>query len=633
MSGAFSSSVFVGRQAELAGLRDALQRATGGAAGAMLVGGEAGVGKTRLLGELTAAARRDGALVLSGQCSDLRDAAMPLLPIADALAALGPLPARASAGLEDAERGVAAGVAVFAPLLELLREAADSAPVVLIVDDVHWADRSTLDLLTFLLARMRDERLLLVITFRIDEVDRRAELREFLAEAARRPIARRLELGRLTRVEADQQLEGILGRAPEPRFADVVFARSAGNPLFAEELVEAASRGDAKELPDTLREILLARIRALGPAAQSVVRGAAVCGRRIHHELLARTVALDEPQLDEAIREAVLHHVLVADSDALAFRHPLLQEAAYAEVLPGERARLHASCARALEDHPDLAGGTAAIAAAAIADHWWQAGDRPHAFETAVGAGLEAERAHMHAEASKHLGRALELWDTVADAERRAGLDRAELLARAAEAAAWSGASESAVELVTAALVLVDANAQPARAALLHERRGFYLWWCHRAEHGVADCLQAVSLIPSQPATAARAHALAGLGFLLMLAGRPLRSRDVCLEALGVARAVGAHAAEVRALVSLGNDLMALGDRDAGIAHLRQARQVGRALGDPDSSASAAAGLVNALREDGRLDEAVAVGLEAAEAADRAGLGAAQGAFCAVNAA
>jgi DNA-binding CsgD family transcriptional regulator len=633
MPGAFSSRVFVGRQRELGELRAAYERAAVGAACAMLVGGEAGVGKTRLLAELGSGAQRDGALVLTGVCADLRDAAMPLLAIAEALAALGPLPGRASADLEDAGRGVAPGVAVFAPVLELLREAAADAPVLLAIDDVHWADRSTLDLLTFLLARIRDERLLLVLTFRSDEIDRRAELRAFVAEAGRRPIARRIELERLTRDELDAQLEGILGRAPEPRVADAVFARSAGNPLFAEELIETVAHGGTGELPATLRDVLLARIMALGAPAQAVVRAAAVGGLRIHHELLAATAALDEPQLGEAIREAVLHHVLVADGDALAFRHPLLQEAAYAELLPGERARLHASCARALEAQPRLVDETAAIAAAEIADHWWRAGDRARAFEAAAQAGSEAQRVNAHAEAAEHLGRALELWDAVDDPERRAGQDHAELLASAAQSTSWSGSPARGVELASAALELVDAASEPVRAARLHERRGIYLWWEGRGADAISDYEEAVRIMPAAPPSTDRAHVLAGLGFILMLMGQTGRSREVCEQALEVARATGARAAEGHALATLGNDLDFLGDRTAGIACLREARALAREVGAPELLAQTAIGLSDALRMDGSLEEAVAVGLEGAQESIRTGLSASQGAFSALNAA
>jgi DNA-binding CsgD family transcriptional regulator len=633
MSGRLSSRVIAGRDGELAEVRAAYERAAGGSASAVLIGGEAGVGKTRLLTELTSHAHDAGALVLFGRCADLRDADMPLLPIAEALAALGPLPASASAELEDAWRGRAPGVAVFMPVLESLRGAAATKPVLLAVDDVHWADRSTLDLLTFLLGRLRDERLMLVFTFRSEELDRRADLRGFLAEAGRRPIARRIELERLTRDEIGAQLEGILERAPDPRLVEDVFARSAGNPLFAEELVAATAQEGTDGLPATLRDMLLARIRALDASAQAATRAAAVGGGRVHHDLLAAAVDLAEPQLGEAIREATLHHVLVADADALAFRHPLLQEAAYGEVLPGERARLHAAFAQALELRPELAGGNAAIVAAEIAHHWWRAGDRPRALRAALDAGLEAERAHAPAEAAVHLVRALELWDGLTEAERPPDADRAAVLARAAEATAWSGSPQRAVELASAALELVDEVAEPARAGRLHERRGYYLWWQGRGEDGISDYEEAVRLIPAQPPSSDRAFVLAGLGFILMLVGQGDRSREVCEEALDDARSVGAGAAEVRALASLGSVLENMGDRRGGIASLRRARALARDLGDPEVLAQTAIGLSDALRKAGQLEEAVAVGLEGAEEADRAGVGSAQGAFSALNAA
>jgi DNA-binding CsgD family transcriptional regulator len=640
MPGRLSSRVFVGRSNEVAELQAAYQRAAGGAAAAVLVGGEAGVGKTRLLGELTSWAADAGARVLVGQCADLRDAAIPLLPIADALGTLAGQPGRAP-GAPDAEappeliavgRGTAPGAGAFMPVLEVLRDLSATAPVLLALEDVHWADRSTLDLLTFLVGRLREERLLLAVTYRSDEIDRREALRDFLAEAARRPRVERVELARLTPAEALAQLEGILESAPARKFAEAIFARSEGNPLFAEELVSAAEQDGAERLPETLRDMLLARIGGLSASAQGVVRAAAVGGRRVHHELLASAIDLDEAQLTHAVREAVRDHVLVADGDSVTFRHPLLQEAAYGELVPGEGARLHAACAQALERRPELAGGTRATVAAEIAHHWTHAGDRPRALGAEVHAGLEAERAYARAEAADHLQRALELWDTVPDADERAGLQRAEILARAADAAAWSGSSERAIELVSAALDLVDERHEPARAALLHERRGFYLWWYGRGAAGIADYEDAVRIMPTEP-SADRAFVLAGLGFALMLMGDGARSQEICEQALAVARMVGARPAEVRALATLGCDVAYLGDLRSGIAHLREARELGRELGDPDLLAQTAIALSDVLRHDGRFEEAMTVGLEGAEEADRAGLRAAQGAFSALNAA
>jgi DNA-binding CsgD family transcriptional regulator len=628
MSGRLSSQVVVGRQSELGRMRTAFDRAAGGAASAVLVGGEAGVGKTRLLGELTSYAQAAGALVLVGRCADLRDADMPLLPIAEALAELGPLPG-ASGGLEDAWSGRRPGVALFMPILEVLREAAESTPVMLAVDDLHWADRSTLDLLTYLLARLRDEPVAVVATFRSDELDRRAELRDFVAEGGRRPIVDRIEVDRLSREELGAQLESILERAPEPALVDAVFARSAGNPLFAEELVAAAA--DGVELPATLRDMLLARIRALDEDAQAVVRATAIGSGRVRHDLLAG--AVDDAGLDAAIRRAIHGHVLVAEGDAVAFRHPLLQEVAYDEALPGERAALHGAFARALEGRPDLAGDNAAIIAAEIAHHWWRAGDRPQALRAALDAGQEAIAASAPAEAAVHLLRALELWDQVDEAERPPGADRADVLARAAAASEMAGALERATELVSAALELIDERAEPVRAGLLHERRGYYLWWWGHGEEGVADYEEAVRLIPAEPPSRQRAYVLAGLGFIRMLVGPPERARALAEEALEVARSVGAGPAEVRALATLGNVREILGDRPGGIAALREARALGREIGDAEVLTQTAIGLSDALRKDGQLEEAVAVGLEGAEEADRIGVGATHGAYSALNAA
>jgi predicted ATPase len=210
--------------------------------------------------------------------------------------------------------------------------------------------------------------------------------------------------------------------------------------------------------------MLLARIEALEPAAQDVVRAAAVGGRRIHHLVLADVVEQGEPQLTASVREAVRGHVLVAEDSGLAFRHALVQQVAYAELLPTERARLHAACAGALERRPELAGGTTATLAAEIAHHWRQTDDRPRAFEAAVGAALEAEAVPAPAEAVEHFAHALELWGVVPDAAERAGMDHVELLTRAAEAVAWSGAPGRADEMLTTALRLLDPVREPARA-------------------------------------------------------------------------------------------------------------------------------------------------------------------------
>ena len=642
-----SSPIFAGRATELAELVAAFERAADGAPGVVLVGGEAGIGKSRLLAELTAHVAGAGALVLHGQCAVLEDAAIPLLPVVDALsvlpgdgddrgdgdgaAGLLPAAARASpAGPASSELATGRVARLHARVLERIDRASACGPVLLALEDLHWADRSTLDLVAFLARRLRDERILVVGTHRSDEVELRDGLRRFLADVGTAPIAQRLELVPLTLEETRQQVAGIVGAPAPAELVRTVFARADGNPFFAEELVAAAPNGAAGPLSPTLRDALLVRIAALDPDARSVVRVAAAGGREVHHALLAAAAGLPEPELTEALRSAVRHHVLMARGDGFAFRHALLREAAYDELLPGERARLHAAFAAALEGRVDIAGGNAATVAAEVAHHWLRAGDDARALAAAVRAGDEAERIGALAEAARHDRRALALWDAVPDAEHVAGVDRVTLLGRAANAPAWTGDPAEAMRFVDAAIALVDPAAEPVRAAALHQRRGMCLWQLGRG--GVEDFERAVKLIPAEPPSAERARALGGLGLILMLAGRPRRSREACEAAVAVARAVGAHDVEADALASLGDDLGRLGDPAAGLRCLDRARAVAAGARDSDVGSRIAVPHSDVLRRAGRPEEAIRVALGGAAEARRAGLEMRE-AFCRLNAA
>ncbi|HEX5898627.1 MAG TPA: ATP-binding protein [Solirubrobacteraceae bacterium] len=225
-----SSPVFVGRTNELAELIAAMTRAAEGAPGLVLVGGEAGVGKSRLISELATRAVHGGLRVAVGQCVGLDEATIPLLPVADALRGLAEAgaPDLPSAAVAPAGGALAEGPSsrLHVLVLDRLADAAAAGPVVLVIEDVHWADRSTLELLRFLARRLRDERILVVATYRDDEVDRREDLRRFLADVATAAAVRRLALERLTRADMGEQLAGILGAAPPPELLEAVFARS-----------------------------------------------------------------------------------------------------------------------------------------------------------------------------------------------------------------------------------------------------------------------------------------------------------------------------------------------------------------------------------------------------------------------
>ncbi|HYN18339.1 MAG TPA: AAA family ATPase, partial [Actinomycetes bacterium] len=496
---------------------------------------------------------------------------------------------------------------LFELLLGVLERLGAERRAVLVVEDLHWADRSTRDLLAFLVRNLRRGRLLLVMTYRSDELHRRHPLRPFLAELDRGRRVERLELARFGPAEVAAQLAGIRGAPPAAELAERIHARSGGNAFFVEELAASAGGADG-ELRPSLRDTLLARIELLGEPTQRVLAVAAAAGARVEHDLVAEVAALPEAELLAGLREAVSAQVLLVDAgdSAYGFRHALVKEAVYAELLPGERTRLHARFAAALDGRD---GGGSPGLAAELAWHWYAAHDLDRALPAAVEAGLAAERAYAFAEAQRQFERALELWERTGPAPHATGqpgvtLDKAELLARAAEAAANAGAADRAVALQRGALAEVDPVKDPLLAAQLTERLGFHLRVAGRP--GAFEAYQeAVRLVPPGPSVA-RARVLAGLGQALMLQARFAEATSVCEEAIAVARAAGAPVVEAHAMNSLGVAIARLGETDRGLAHLEEARRRAAALGAAKDEARACVNLSDLLDDLGRLEESVA---------------------------
>jgi DNA-binding CsgD family transcriptional regulator len=701
MTATLTSPTFVGRTEELARLTAAGDRAAGGTPTAVLVGGEAGVGKTRLVGEVMAGARAAGATVLVGGCVELGGEGVPFAPLIEALRGVVRdagedelarlLPGRARVELarllpeleppartvtdpgdpadpagtdpgDPADPGGTDPVRSRAPrrgsvaadeleidrlsttpgpwsdqgrlfelLLGLLERLAGERPAVLVVEDLHWADGSTRGLLAFLVRNLRHGRLLLVMTYRSDELHRRHPLRPFLAELDRGRRVERLELARFGPAEVAAQLAGIRGAPPPAELVERIHARSGGNAFFVEEL--AATDAADGELSPSLRDTLLARIELLGEPAQQALRVAAAAGARVDHELLAEVAAVGEAELLAGLREAVSAHVLLvhAGDGAYGFRHALVKEAVYAELLPGERTRLHARFAAALADRD----GGGPERAAELAWHWYAAHDLERALPAAVEAGLAAERAYAYAEAQRQFERALELWERAGSGpeagERLAGLDKAELLARAGEAAANAGAADRAVALHRRALELTDRVKDPVLAAQLTERLAFHLRIAGRP--GAFEAYEeAVRLVPPGP-TVARARVLAGLGQALMLRARFAEAASTCQEAIEVARAAGAPVVEAHAMNTLGTAVARLGDTERGLAYLEEARRQAAELGAAKDEARACVNLSDLLDDLGRSEEAVAVAAAGMEVTSATGLRRTFGAFLAGNAA
>jgi DNA-binding CsgD family transcriptional regulator/tetratricopeptide (TPR) repeat protein len=624
-----TSATFVGRGAELDILSGALDRAADGRPAFAFVGGESGVGKTRLLREFESRARERGARVLLGQCLELGGAQIPYAPLVGALRPLARglagdeaetlpastrnalaelLPELGGTGIRADEEASARQGRLFEALLTLLARLGRSAPVLLAIEDLHWADGSTRDFITFLVRSAREEPLCLVVTYRSDELHRRHPLRPLLAELERAAGVERLALERFDRGELSAQLEGIL-QAPAPaELADRLFARSEGNPLYTEELLAASEDGGCGMLPETLRDALLARIERLAPAAQAVVRVAAVLDRPVTHALLEAVAELTPAEVMEGAREAVAHQVLVAGAEGTyAFRHALVGEAVHEDLLPGEDTALHARIAEAIEARPELLGDvTEATAVAELACHWRAAHELSRSLGASVRAGFAAKRVYAYDEGQRQFERALELWERVPDAQERAGIDRVEVLRHAATCAGARGEGSRAVALIREALAGLDEDADPLRAALLYRRLGHFLRQTGAGGESFAAFDRAVALLPAGP-SAERARVLEERARVEMLMGDFTQAQATVKQSLAEARAAGAELTEVRALNTLGFTCAGLGDEAEGIATLREAYARASEVASPADCGRAAVNLSEVLDLAGHGEEALAV--------------------------
>jgi DNA-binding CsgD family transcriptional regulator len=459
MSSRAVSPVFAGREAELTVLASALGDAADGLPRMVLVGAEAGGGKSRLVGEF-AAGLGSRALVLVGGCVELSAAGLPSAPFTAALRQLVRQrgAAEVSALLGTRDTGELAGLLpefgrppggadpdlararLFELLLALLETLAERLPLVLVVEDVHWADRSTRDLLGFLARNLRHVAVLLLVTFRSAELHRTHPLRPLLAELDRVEGVTRLELQRLSRSQVEAPLEGILGRPPGPVITSAVYERGNGIPLFTEALVNADGTVSLG-VPWSLRDQLLGTVKDLPEQTQQVLRSAAASGGiRVGHGLLAAVTGLDDLALAAALRPAVAANVVAADADGYAFRHELIREAVWEDLLPGERTQAERAFAEALEADPALSPD--GMVAVRLALHWRGANEYERALEAAWAAAATAAPGFAFAEQLRMLEQVLDLWHRVPAAAEHTGADHARRDARETAVCIGSGRLE-----------------------------------------------------------------------------------------------------------------------------------------------------------------------------------------------
>ncbi|MBI2781107.1 MAG: AAA family ATPase [Chloroflexi bacterium] len=629
MTGRISSPVFIGRREELLRLQAVLEAARAGSVGTVIIGGEAGVGKTRLLAELRAGAESPGLRFLSGACVDLGDGARPYDPLVAALRPwlkalppeefsriVGPARSAVQQLIPDLEAGGHAEPVAGTPtsstqstlylqVLGLIERIAEDVVTVIALEDLHWSDRSTRDMLRFLVRNLTHGRVVLIGTYRTDELNERHPFLTLLAELGRSGQVERIELAPFTPGEVHDQLAGILGSRPDRSLVARLHERGGGNAFFTEELLDAEQRG-GQRLGLTLRETLLARVGSLSPPARSLLRVIAVAGQSARHDVLAIVTRMEPAEMGGPLREAIDRYLLLAGHDeVMQFRHGLVREAVYEELLPGERLALHAAVAAALGAVHAGSDVDAAVASE-LAHHWYEARDARQALPALLRAGWAAERMFAFGNAFAHYHLALTLWPT--GTETVEGLTHHDLTLRTAEAAALAGAYRRAIELVQAAL---DAEAvdepDPMRTGTLLERLAVYHLGSGNPDAAQPVALRALDRLPANPPSVARAQVLGVLAQALGLKCHFGESNRIAQEALSTARSVGSAAAEIRALGCIGRNATAVGEADSGVRTLREALTLARSVGDFTGAAEISIELALALHWAGDLDEACRV--------------------------
>ena len=635
----------IGRAGQMAALREAFAAARQGGHPAVLIGGEAGAGKSRLLAEFTALAA--GSRVLTGGCLHLGTDGLPFAPFtamlrdlvrelgADTVTAMVPdrggrdlarlLPELGE--LDDGRDPGEARARLFEELFTLLERLASTGPVILIIEDAHWADESTRSLLAFLIGQQRALRgVLIVVTFRSDELHRTHPLRALLAELARIEWVQRMELTRLTRRETGELAACLQGHEPSPDLLARLFERSEGNPLFTEELVHCPDL--TRDLPESLGDLLLATVAGLPDQAREVLRIASAGLDPNGHALLSAVTRLDDEELTRALRPAVIANVLLATRDGYSFRHALIREAVYNDLLPGEGERLHARFAAALESDPSLVEpGRAAIE---VAHHWYGARDAARALSSAWQAAAQARQSVAYGERLALLERVLQLWDQVPDAAQRIGTDHPGVLEEATGTADLAGDDQRGLALVNALLKEIDPVAEPARAALmLRQRSRFKQDLGHAGDTG--DLQEALALVPAGVSASARAQVLLGLARF----GYTANQRAFAQEALDLARQVGDTFAEVNALLIVATSTTSPGGQAASgseaLTLIAEARTLATRADDARSLLRAAALESHLLEGAGEHERAARVARQGMRDAEATGLARAYGTFLAIN--
>lgn len=632
-----SVSPFVGRDRLVTEIGSQLRLRTpeAGQPRVVLVGGDAGMGKTRLLDEVGRQAVDAGWRVLVGHCLDFAASTLPYLPFSEmvgrladhelevfeelarsqpAITVLAPgRRVRSSTQLrtDDLDRGE-----IFEGVHAGLEALAGEQPLLLVVEDLHWADQSTRDLLSFLFVRSFATPVAVIASYRSDDLGRRHPLRPLLAEWVRLPAIERFELPPLGGPDVRRLVRALHGGPVRERDVSRVVSLADGNPFYVEELVgaqgaHAGAGGGDGSIPDDLLDLLLVRLDRLDDDARTVVRAASCSGWRVNHRLLTAVTGLADDQLDRAVRGALDAHVLVRDGDYYRFRHALLAEAVHDDLLPGEHQRLHAAYARALSD------GVVPSTAAELARHAQSAHDVPTAVRAGIEAGEEAMAVGGPDDAARHFESVLDLV-SAHDVTLPDDLDFAVLVSRTADAITAAGQPARAVRLV-------EEHLRRAPDDLPDEDRARLLlaWATSALSNEVFDLTsqateEALRLIGPEPSRL-RARALSLHARWLSELERDDEALEHAGEAMAMAQRFDLASVAAEAETTIAKIDERSGDLESAMASLEQVAERAVATQDTVGELRGRYHLAYVLLETGDLERAAEQFRRAAEAAVRAG--------------
>lgn len=591
----------IGRRRELEQLEDSFARAASNDPAVVLIAGETGIGKSRLIRDFLASARPRHATCVTGACPVISGQEIPYAPLAAALRGL-----RDELGVADFDSIVQPGSALarlvpgttvgpeatsFGSQLRLFEEflatlirlgvRVPEAPVVFTIEDLQWSDTSTRDLLGYLIRNLSQGRILIIGSYRDNEAMASEGLRRLLLESVRMPSVVELEVGPLDDADALLLLETLSGPRTAAETATTLHLAS-GNPLFLERLATSKLR---EEIPRSLVKLFADQVARLGRPSQQVLRLLAAGGSSVPAIVLERCVVALEIDPVAAFKDlessGLIESVRSGADSVHAFRHPLLEEIMYAETIAAERVAFHGQLATALETQlGDLARRPPWVAH--LARHWWSAGVMDRALPALLSAAEAAENMLAFAEAHQFYERALVAREAVGThpsqgrrtigfigaPERGAYEGEGMLEQRTAQAASLAGHSIRAAELLTSALARTQ-----EKPVALEARLGQYLWEAGQRAAAFNAYRSAIARLPPAPAQQ-RAAILRAAARTFLLAGEYREAEQLAADAVNAAQAAGSASDQIDALATHGAALAHLGRSDQAADKIKDAQRL-----------------------------------------------------------